>query len=347
MKRALVISGGGSKGAFAIGVLKRLQQEYANLDFDCYVGTSTGSLIIPLMAVGELNLLETIYTTQTEGSIVKKMRIGDRIDKDGIFDANPLWNLINVHFTDAKYNTIQTSGKKFYINTVCLQTEELVVFTNDVDFKTNDNYRVTQIENANHFRRAVMASACQPVFMPTIQVNKDIPNHPQKNLQFVDGGVRQYAGIEMAIDAGAKEIFTILLSSSDASAPENKQYTTLFDLLQKTISIFTTDVGKNDLVIPKQFNEALQYIEAVKNKMVREGISRDDVNRYFFIRGRENPYEDKVPLKLFTIRPNAPLGGGPGGLSFDPAEMKAMITKGKNSGSNFIASLNNSDITWA
>jgi NTE family protein len=347
MNRALVISGGGSKGAFAVGALKRLKQEYANLDFDAYVGTSTGSLIIPLAAVGELNLLETIYTTQTEGSIVKKLRIGDRLNADGIFDANPLWNLINQHFTDAKYNQIQTLGKKLYINCVCLQTEELVVFTNDVNFKSNDNYQVTQIENANHFRRAVMASACQPVFMPSIQVNKDISNHPQKNFQFVDGGVRQYAGIEMAIDAGAKEIFTILLSSSENSAVENKQFGNLFDILQKTIATFTSDVGKNDLIIPNQFNEALKYIEAVKNKMVREGISRDDVNRYFFIRGRENPYEDKIPLKLFTIRPNSPLGGGPGGLSFDPTEMKAMITKGKNAATNFIAALPSGDISWA
>jgi uncharacterized Fe-S cluster protein YjdI len=95
------------------------------------------------------------------------------------------------------------------------------------------------------------------------------------------------------------------------------------------------------------FNEALKYIEAVKNKMVREGISRDEVNRYFFIQGRENPYEDKVPLKLFTIRPNAPLGGGPGGLSFDTTEMKAMITKGKNAATNFIAALPSGDISWA
>lgn len=347
MNRALVISGGGSKGAFAIGVLKRLQQQYAQLNFDAYVGSSTGSLIIPLMATGDLNLLETIYTTQTEGSIVKKLRIGDRLNTDSIFDANPLWNLINTHFTDAKYQTIQTSGKKLYINTVCLQTEEIVVFTNDTNFLANENYQVTQIENANHFRRAVMASACQPVFMPTIQINKDIANHPQKNFQFVDGGVRQYAGIEMAIDAGAKEIFTILLSSSDASAPENKQYNNLFELLQKTISIFTTDVGKNDLIIPNQFNEALKYIDAVKKKMIREGVTKENVNKYFFIKGRENPYEDKVPLKLFTIRPDAPLGGGPGGLTFDKTEMKAMIKKGELGATNFIAALNPSDVTWA
>ena len=51
MSRALVISGGGSKGAFVVGVLKRLFAEYPALDFDIYVGTSTGSLMSPLVAL--------------------------------------------------------------------------------------------------------------------------------------------------------------------------------------------------------------------------------------------------------------------------------------------------------
>ncbi|MEO7768554.1 MAG: patatin-like phospholipase family protein, partial [Ferruginibacter sp.] len=51
MSRALVISGGGSKGAFAIGILKKLFKEYPNLEFDMFVGTSTGSLIVPLVAM--------------------------------------------------------------------------------------------------------------------------------------------------------------------------------------------------------------------------------------------------------------------------------------------------------
>lgn len=181
--------------------------------------------------------------------------------------------------------------------------------------------------------------------MPAIQVNKNLPGNPEKDFQYVDGGVREYAGIEMAIDAGATEIFTILLSSGTSSI-ENKQYGDLFGILQRTIEIFTTDVGKNDLIIPEQYNEALKYIEAVKRKMINDGISRDDVNRYFTIRGRESPFEDKVPLKLFTIRPKDPLGGGPGGLNFDSTEMKGMITKGRDSVDLFKNSLKDSDITW-
>jgi NTE family protein len=344
MKRALVISGGGSKGAFAVGVIKQLQQIFPTLSFDIYVGTSTGSLIVPLVAIDEMALLEEIYTTQKKGTIVKELRIGDRLKTDSIFDANPLWDLINKHFTDARYNELVASEKKLYVNTTCLQTEELVVFTNDAAATSKEGYTVRQIVNSDHFRRAIMASACQPIFMPTMQVNKNLPGNPEKDFQYVDGGVRQYAGIEMAIDAGATEIFTILLSAG-LSELENTYYGDLFKLLQRTIDIFTTDVSKNDLIIPNQYNEALNYIDAVKRKMINDGISRDDVNRYFTI--GENPFDDKVPLKLFTIRPDSPLGGGPGGLNFDMAEMKGMLAKGIGSANAFRNDLRPGDITWA
>ncbi len=346
MKRALVISGGGSKGAFAVGVLRRLLERFPALEFDIFVGTSTGSLIVPLAALGEWDLLEEIYTSQREGSVVRKLRIGDRLNTESLFDATPLWELIHTHFGDGRYAELAASGKKMYINTVCLQTGELTVFTNDESTATQQRYTTRSFANAAHFRRAIMASACQPVFMPPIQVNRDLPGHPEKEWQYVDGGLREYAGIEMAIDAGAREIFTILLSpeSPDSSAVP---YRSILPLLERTIDIFTTDVAKNDLIIPGQYNEALQYIEAVKRKMVNDGVPRETVNRYFTIRGRESPWEDKVPLKLFTIRPETALGGGPGGLDFDPVAMRAMVKRGARSADLFSDNLRPGDISWA
>lgn len=346
IKRALVISGGGSKGAYAVGVIKQLQQIHPTLEFDIYVGTSTGSLIVPLASIDEIALLEEIYTSQSEGTVVRKLRLGDRLDANSIFDANPLMGLIDTHFTDQRYNTMIASGKKVYINTTCLQTEELVVFTNDATIASNDKYTIRRLVNATHFRRAIMASACQPVFMPPIDVNRGQAGNPELNFQYVDGGMREYAGIEMAIDAGATEIFTILLSSG-RSEPVAGPVTGITNILVRAIDIFITDVGKNDLIIPSQYNDALKYIEAVKRKMVADGISRDDVNRYFTIRGRESPWEDKVPLKLFTIRPDVPLGGGPGGLTFDQTEMRGMIAKGVTGANLFNDALRPGDITWA
>ena len=346
MSRALVISGGGSKGAFAVGVLKRLLQEYPNLNFDTYVGTSTGSLIAPLAAMGNYDLLEELYTTIKTSDVITKGNIGDKLNEHSIFDATPLWSLIEKYYNDANYELLKQSGKKIYLATVCLQTSELVVFTNDANAAIPKYYEIKQIESAVHFRKAVMASACQPVFMPPIKVNKNLPGEANPNFQFVDGGVREYAGVQMAIDNGATEIFTILLSSGQKVIVD-AEFETIFPILQQTIDIFTEDVAKNDLIIPQQYNEALEYIEAVKKKMKRLGVDAAQVNEYFKVKGKDNPYEDKVPIKLFTFRPEAPLGGGPGGLTFDSNEMKKMIAAGQKVTNNFIAALNPADITWA
>ena len=346
MSRALVISGGGSKGAFAVGVIKRLLIEYPNLNFDTYVGTSTGSLIAPLAAMGKYDLLEELYTTIKTSDVINKGNIGDKLNEHSIFDATPLWNLVEKYYNDTNYELLQQSGKKIYLATVCLQTSELVVFTNDANAAAPKYYEIRQISSATHFRKAVMASACQPVFMPPIKVNKNVPGEPNPDFQFVDGGVREYAGVQMAIDSGATEIFTILLSSA-GKVIVDAEFKTIFPILQQTIDIFTEDVGKNDLIIPQQYNESLQYIDAVKKKMKRLGVAEALINDYFKVMGSDNPYEGKIPLKLFTFRPDAPLGGGPGGLTFDSDEMKRMIAAGQKVTNNFIASLNPSDISWA
>src|SRR6187402_2756582 len=71
--RALVISGGGSKGAFAGGVAQYLMQN-KGLHYDLFVGTSTGSLLIPHLALGNIDKLHSIYTN---------------VNMEQIFDINP------------------------------------------------------------------------------------------------------------------------------------------------------------------------------------------------------------------------------------------------------------------
>src|SRR5690606_37702481 len=66
--RALVISGGGSKGAFAGGVAQFLIQE-AQHKYDLFVGTSTGSLLISHLALNKLDKIKEIYSSVDQDSI--------------------------------------------------------------------------------------------------------------------------------------------------------------------------------------------------------------------------------------------------------------------------------------
>jgi NTE family protein len=292
-------------------------------------------------------MLEQLYSTQTTADVVLEKRIGDRVLEDvSIFDATPLWRLIERFYTDQRYDDLKASNKKVFLTTTCLQNGELTVFATAPNPALSDNYEVRTLINADHFRKAVMASACQPVFMQPVKVNKNVPGEARADFQFVDGGVREYAGIQMAIDNGATEIFTILLSPAGKDT-DTTEFTALFSILRRAIDIFTDDVGKNDLIIPKLYNDALIYIDAVKKKMTGAGVSPQQIKQFFEISGLENPFENKTALKMYIIRPQAPLGGGPGGLTFDPVAMQEMINKGQTAADDFIAGIPASDITWA
>lgn len=60
--KALVISGGGSKGAFAGGVAEYLIKDCGK-DYQLFVGTSTGSLLVPFLALGDIKRIKNIYST--------------------------------------------------------------------------------------------------------------------------------------------------------------------------------------------------------------------------------------------------------------------------------------------
>src|SRR5690606_25661281 len=80
--RALVISGGGSKGAFAGGIVEHLISE-KDRRYGLFVGTSTGSLLIPLLAIGEISKIKEIYTSVNQSDIFSNCPFIIRKDREG------------------------------------------------------------------------------------------------------------------------------------------------------------------------------------------------------------------------------------------------------------------------
>ena len=66
--RALVISGGGSKGAFAGGVAKYLIEEEKR-KYDFYLGTSTSSLLVSHLALNKIKEIKRAFTSVNQKSI--------------------------------------------------------------------------------------------------------------------------------------------------------------------------------------------------------------------------------------------------------------------------------------
>lgn len=66
--RALVISGGGSKGAFAGGVAQYLMEQRKH-NYDLFLGTSTGSLLISHLALQKIQKIKEVYTSVNQENI--------------------------------------------------------------------------------------------------------------------------------------------------------------------------------------------------------------------------------------------------------------------------------------
>ncbi|GAK94572.1 hypothetical protein JCM19298_145 [Nonlabens ulvanivorans] len=117
--RALVISGGGSKGAFAGGVAQYLIEE-KKLDYDIYIGTSTGSLLISHLALHKIEKIKEVYTNVNQKSIfsncpfiVKRSKYG--VEEIKINHWNVLRNFLNGNKTFGESKNLRKLIKKdFY-----------------------------------------------------------------------------------------------------------------------------------------------------------------------------------------------------------------------------------------
>lgn len=270
-KNALVISGGGCKGAFAVGVLKYIYTNVNNLDFQIFCGTSTGALILPLAVINDIPALSNIYSNSFTNDIIKQRSI-IKAAKDGyLYNADPLKRLFEDTITQNVFDRIMNSGKEFYISTVCLQSGKITYFTNTNALHSINEYDVIKIETNERekFIDAVRASAHQPVFMEPVKIG---------NYQYVDGGVREYLPVRAALDCGADRIYSIILSAeSEVISTDN--YTDLIGIAKRTIDLFSEDVGANDYKIAKLLNseKILDWIRP-NEKLAENGLAFDPDN---------------------------------------------------------------------
>lgn len=331
-KNALVINGGISRGAFAVGAIKRILEERPGLEFDILVGTGTGSLIIPFVALREVEPLVEIFTTKHNKDIVRKFTLSERIREASILDASPFWGLLDHYYTHKRFDQLNESSKQLYFNTVCLQTRELTVFSNKPAPAINARYAFRTIDNYDQFLRTLLASSCQPVLMPPITIRP--LEEPVR--QYIDGGDCKHTGIEIAIAAGATDIYVLLLTP-EAPAPDNREFNDLFSIIQTTLDIFIAGEADNNHILPNLYNEGLLYIDSVKRKMRNKGVPESMIADWFETDQSDSPFFNTPPVKIQIIRPDRPLGGGPDGLDFDPTTMQDMLVKGEEKVSAWFA----------
>jgi len=208
--KALVISGGGSKGAFAGGVAQYLIQELKR-DYQLYIGTSTGSLLVSHLALNNIEKIKTVYTNVNNDSIfnvcpftVKKKHGTQNI---GINHINVLINF----FRGSKTFGESYNLKKLIKNTL---TEEEFMFLKNSAMDivvTVSNISVNQVEYKSlkafgyeEFVDWIWISCNYTPFMSLVKKN---------GCEYADGGLGNMVPIEEAIARGATEVDAIILQT--------------------------------------------------------------------------------------------------------------------------------------
>ena len=210
MKKALVISGGGSKGAFAGGVAQYLINN-ENKEYDIFVGTSTGSLMVSHLALGKLEDLKKLYTNVNQKTIFSnnpfKIKNIDGEKVISIRHLNTLWNFLNGRKTFGESKNLRTLIKKNITKNMYHEIREknknVVVTvsnltTNQIEYKTIDECTY------DDYCDWIWAS-CNYVPFMTLVVKDDC--------EYADGGLGCIIPIEEAIRRGATHVDAILLDT--------------------------------------------------------------------------------------------------------------------------------------
>ncbi|CAN5380155.1 hypothetical protein BH23BAC2_BH23BAC2_26580 [soil metagenome] len=245
--KALVISGGGSKGAFAGGVAQYLIEDKKR-EYDLYLGTSTGSLLIPHLALNRSQKIREIYTSVNQDSIfsnlpfyIKRKHGYDQISinhfnvfrnllsgKKTFGESLNLKKLILDSLTEEEFNELKKAKKDIVVTVSNLSL-------NDVEYKSIKDFEYID------FCEWIWISCNYAPFMSLAY--KD-------GCEYADGGLGAMVPIEEAIKRGATEIDAVILQTEVSyynRMPSKNVFgliTTLFGFMLDRIENQNIRIGK-------------------------------------------------------------------------------------------------------
>ena len=250
--KALVISGGGSKGAFAGGVAQFLIQD-CKKQYDMFIGTSAGSLLIPLLSLGEIEKLHSIFTSVTQSDIfnvnpfvIYKTNDGykTKINHFGIVkmfiegkktfgESLNLRNLIRKFISKEDFSKMKNAGR------------DVVVTVSNL---TSMQMEYNSVKNCNYedYCDWIWASSNVVPFMSLLQKN---------DFEYADGGLGNLVPVSHAIEMGATDIDVIILKTEKYKIKKPPVHNAL-ELIESVFDFMLNQIQIDDMLIGRM--EGLQ-----------------------------------------------------------------------------------------
>lgn len=249
--RALVLSGGGGKGAYQVGALTYLMRhpDY-RAGFEIICGTSVGAVNAlglahypPKSFDKAVAWIESLWTVRITGtSDIWKHRFPKYLAglwRPSIGKTDPLDRLLR---SVVDQNQIRGSGIVLRLPAVDLVTGRTKVFD----------------ELADDLVTAAMASASFPMVFPPVETPEGT---------FTDGGVRDIAPLKQAVDAGADEILVITTDNPSGHELDSAP-TTVLGMALRTVDLLTNEVLLGDLRSTRLYNRLVEAgLEKTKRRI--------------------------------------------------------------------------------
>ncbi len=296
---AVVLSGGGAKGAFQVGALDQLITK-RKVRFDIAVGTSTGAIQAAAVAQDDIPRLVKLWEGIKGDEDIYKKRSGPFVaiitGQPSIYNAKPLRELLAANIDEAR---IKASGKSLRLGVVSL---------------TSGKFRPVA-ENASHIADYVYASCAMPfAFEPLQDAAKE---------QWVDGGVRDVTPLDAAFELNPRAIL-VIRASPPPQPDAAKRYKDLVAIGLRAVDILQSEVSLNDLKSVHLINALLTARDRQQVQLALLGITGPDADKVM------NPLRNELlKYRMARVEVLEPEVEHLETLEFDPAKIKAAIQAGR------------------
>lgn len=319
MSKWAVLSGGGSKGAFELGVICKLKELEPELEYDGFAGTSVGALLSAMFSQGNLSEMcefgKDVWFNKIKGNkSIWKQRLFKWLVLSGIVILVLFGGTIVAFFTSAPMWLTAVLG------TLCLASLSLpiialkvvksiydssplkkLVYKNFDPEKTKTTGKKlivgavswkkgkyeTADENNPNIKDWVLASSAFPLFLDNIKIDSS---------WYTDGGLRDTIPLKSAIEAGATDIDVVL--ASPVTFDEDDNMPDLIGQLMRTLDIMNNEIFIADLVdVAELHPEVKVRVFMPEKSLINDSLQFDPKTlRYMFEEGQ------KAALKPLTLQ---------------------------------------------
>lgn len=297
---AIVLSGGGAKGAFQVGVLDALINDHG-VKPAIVVGTSTGAIQALGVAQDDVAGLKQVWLALRGNKDIytNRGKVGAILTGEkAIYDARPLRTLLKAFVDPAK---LAASSVDLRLGVVSLQSGEFRTIDKSVG-RTDD---------------WVYASCAMPAFFDPLETSD--------GQQWVDGGVRDVTPLGAALELNPTGVIVVRASPNKGNAT-TKRFGGLIPIGLRATGLLQAEVSRNDLANTALINDMLAARDDLFAALEAKGTSASEAARLL------RPLDLQLARYRFAqVRVIEPEEEFSDTLEFDPARIRRAIDAGRAS----------------